>query len=65
LPQGRQLLQRVRNERKCNISPTSARAKGHALNTMTATILTISMADANNNNNLQTATKQQQKTKPS
>jgi hypothetical protein len=44
----------------CNILPSSAGVKVRALNTTTATIVTVSMADANNNNNLQTATKQQQ-----
>ncbi len=42
----------------CNVLPTSAGVKGRKLNAMTATIVTISMANANNNNNLQTATKQ-------
>jgi hypothetical protein len=45
----------------CNISPTSAGVKGRTLNATTATIVTVSMADANNYNNSQTATKQQQK----
>jgi hypothetical protein len=35
----------------CIVLPTSAGVKGRTLNAMTATILTISMADANNNNN--------------
>jgi hypothetical protein len=42
-----------------NVLPTSAGVKGCTLNATTATIVTISMADANNSNNLQPGTKQQ------
>ncbi len=47
----------------CHVLPTSAGVKGCTLDAKTATILTISMADANNNNNKRK--QQQQKTKPS
>ncbi len=45
----------------CDILPTSAGVKGHMLDAMTATIVTVSMANANNNNN--NKCKQQQKNK--